>query len=789
VNVDDTTGRWSNAGRGDLTVLFIPKGDRSRRPGDGLTVVAAIATLIVLALQAPEPLDAEAGVVEAMTALPEMVQFVLRGVNQLAVVWVGVVVIAAVFRRRGDLLRDLGLTILLGTGFAWTMARVNENRWPSVAEGFTGSPPQLHYPALRIAVVVAAAAATSPHLTAPYRRLFRWLTVGSALAMVLLRLAYPTGVLAGVAVGLLAAAVVHLIFGSPAGRPDLARVVGSLRSIGVMIRGAEIAAYERDGTVTVTGTDGEGPLVVKVFGRDAWDGQFVDKAVHSLLYRGNRGALALSRLQHAQHEALTNMLAARVGVGRDLVTVTTAPNDDVLLVLRADDEPMPLEDLELGALWGSLMALHQTGVSLGRLDSESLVSLGGRVAFTDLGRAEIGADIESIAADRAQVLLVGAALAGTRASLVAARAHLSDDALASVVPYIQPSILAASQRRALKDAEVDIDEVRAAAAEACGVAEPELEKLRRITWGSVLTLVMIVFVVAFVLGSFAEVDWAQFKMALEDAEWGWLVAALFLATVTRAAPALVTMGVSPAELPFGPTARIQYALPFVSIAVPTSAGRVAVLLRFQQRFGVSTPAALSAGVIDSFSGFVNQVMIVCLCLFLVRPDLSAVDDGGGLLSIDPRWILVGAVAVGVVIAVVVMVPRLRRRLAGSAREVLGAIRILRSPTRLAMILGGNLLAEIGYATALGLCARGFGFSASLGALLLVNVTVGFVAGVAPVPGGLGVAEAGLASGLVVLGADPEIALAATLAYRFCTYYLPPLPGWFVLKGLRRDGFL
>ena len=52
---------------------------------------------------------------------------------------------------------------------------------------------------------------------------------------------------------------------------------------------------------------------------------------------------------------------------------------------------------------------------------------------------------------------------------------------------------------------------------------------------------------------------------------------------------------------------------------------------------------------------------------------------------------------------------------------------------------------------LGLCLKAFGHSASLAALILVNTFVSLFAGFMPVPGGVGVAEAGYTAGLIAIG--------------------------------------
>ena len=59
----------------------------------------------------------------------------------------------------------------------------------------------------------------------------------------------------------------------------------------------------------------------------------------------------------------------------------------------------------------------------------------------------------------------------------------------------------------------------------------------------------------------------------------------------------------------------------------------------------------------------------------------------------------------------------------------------------------------------------------------------------PVPGGIGVSEAGLTAGLTAVGVSSDIALPAVILYRLCSYYLPPLWGWVSLRWLTHHDYL
>jgi uncharacterized protein (TIRG00374 family) len=114
---------------------------------------------------------------------------------------------------------------------------------------------------------------------------------------------------------------------------------------------------------------------------------------------------------------------------------------------------------------------------------------------------------------------------------------------------------------------------------------------------------------------------------------------------------------------------------------------------------------------------------------------------------------------------------------------------LRSPTRVVKLLLANLGAEVLFASTLGLVLIALGSSLSLATLLVVNVSVSIFASIIPVPGGIGVSEGALMVGLTAAGIDQDIAFAAAICYRLCTYYLPPIWGWFAFHRLERTGLI
>ena len=153
-------------------------------------------------------------------------------------------------------------------------------------------------------------------------------------------------------------------------------------------------------------------------------------------------------------------------------------------------------------------------------------------------------------------------------------------------------------QNALEDIDIELDDVRKRMGTTLGVGEQDLIRLRRVTWGSILNLALLVFAAYALIGLLGDVDLETFADALRDASWWWLGFALVLAQIPRIPSAVSTMGAINRPLPLGPLTALQFAICYINLAIPSTAARVAVNIRFFQRFGVDPPTAVSAGAID-----------------------------------------------------------------------------------------------------------------------------------------------------------------------------------------------
>ncbi len=557
------------------------------------------------------------------------------------------------------------------------------------------------------------------------------------------------------------------------------------------------------------------PLLVKVYGRDAWDGQLLTATWSYLWYRDEAPALTISRRQQVEHEAFITLLAERSGVPvLPVIAAGVAGARDGVLVLEAEGRPIrelvpdEVSDALLADLWRAVSAMHEAGIAHGDLDGQRMaIADDGSALIGDFQAASASATPQALLADRARLLVMTALITGDERWVPAALEAVGAEGLAEVLPYIQPAALSRVTRRSLKDAGHDLDAIRDRAAAAAGTEPPKLEPLRRVTVGSLLTVALLLLAAYFVFTAIANVGIDQvveeFKKAdtawlcarpahnheeFKKADTAWLWAGLALVPLVPVAQSFSTLGATTLPLRLGPVIALEYAIQFIALAVPSSAARIAVNVRFFQRQGAPAAQALTIGLIDSVFGFIVQVILLFVIVFsgLVTLDLSL--DG---LNVDPNGKLLVLVGIMVVAAVVIAitVPKIRRPIVARFAEGRPALAVIRSPIKLAGLLGGNFVAQFLLALVLGATVRAFGESATLAELLLTNTLVSLFAGVMPIPGGIGVSEAAIAFCLTAIGIPSATAAAIALVFRLLTFYLPPIWGGFGMRWLRRQAYL
>jgi len=833
------------AGRPWRAILFAPVGDGTTRRRGSDAVRLGLSALVVLAcwVVALANSNTEHSIASTLSPAPDGLRWLVSSVWFIASLGlIGVVGVLALLSRRWTLIRDC---LISGVG-AWVLCLIagvlfgtDGGRPPDAAfHGFAFS-----LPVARVAATVAVATAALPFLSRWLQRTIQAAIVLMALSAVVTGNGLPMAVLASLAIGVGVTAIVRLALGSPLGLPSAAELLVLLGDLDIPATDVVPLPRQEWGAGRFAADLAGTPVDVSFYGRDAADAQLLAKTFRFLLFRNSGPTLTFTRRQQVEHEAYVTLMADRAGarVPRVLAAGPAGPARDALLVTRppagrrlsefpfwtppgepppdspvpdsASAEPAPadsapadlaLDDLALddGALddiFRQVGIMRAAGIAHGSLSVETIVvDDRGRCGLLDLRAASTVSDSDQLDRDFAATLAAVSLVVGPERAVAATVRATSPEVLVAALPFLQRAALDPVSARSLRGRKAVLNAVREEGARAAGVEVPKLVEPHRISW------VTLALVAGSLIGGWALlgvlVNVTKSWSTITGADWGWVAVVFVLAQAAYPSIAVTTIGSVTDPLPYGRAVVLEFADVFVGLA----GGSMAVLatrVRFFQQEGYDGTLAVSSGVLASTASWIVKGGLFLIALPLAwsqfhfgqEPDSTG--GGSGSSTAHVVWlILLVVLAVGVVLGIMLAVPRWRRLAAQKLRpkfsEVWGHLRVLSThPRNLVEIFGGSVAAQLFVAMALGASLHAFGDHLSLAALIIVLTLGSMLGGISPVPGGMGVVEAGMIFGLTAAGISETNAVAAVFVQRLFTAYLPPIWGWFALVWMRKKEYL
>jgi uncharacterized membrane protein YbhN (UPF0104 family) len=843
-----TSLRPRPTGRPWRTVLFAPVGDGQtrRRGSDAVRLGLSLLVAMICAVAIRVNPSSEKAVVNALTPVPNGAAWLVTTAGWVSSLGlVSAVVVLALVSRRAAVIRD---TLLSGAG-AWLAGVLLGVEFGPLGGRPPGSAPHgydLSFPVVGVAATVAVASAALPYLSRWLQRSIQVTVVLLAVVTVLSEKGLPLAVLASLAIGVLTTAVVHLIFGSPLGLPSADEVSVLVTDLGLAITDVAPATDQEWGVGRFTGLLEGVPLDVSVYGRDASDAQLLAKTTRFLLYRDSGPTLTFTRRQQVEHEAYLTLMAERAGahMAQVLVAGPAGPARDALLVTcpprgrrlsefspyvlpPADEqavdatgpdlgrvtvqEPAPalvtdavptdaaVSDAALDGIFGQVLALRSAGIAHGSLSIETIIlDSDGTSGLVDMRVASSVARADQLDRDTAAALVAVALVVGPDRAIASAARMVPSDDLVAALPFLQRAALDPKASRSMRGKKSILGALREQGASTAGVTVPKLIEPRRISW------VNLALVVGTLVGGWALigvlVNVTKSWSTITGAEWGWVAAVFVLAQAAYPTLAVATVGSVTDTLPYGRTVALEVSNTFVSLA-GGSMGALATRVRFFQQQGYNATLAVSSGVLISTASWITKgaLFLIAIPIAISQFDFASqpTSTGGGSGASTARlvWIIVIAIAlIGLLLGLIFAIPRWRRlaaaKLRPKASEVWGHLKVLAThPRNLIEIFGGEVGAQVLVALALGAALHAFGQQLSLASLIIVLTLGSMIGGISPVPGGMGVVEAGMILALTAAGIPQDDAVAAVFVQRLFTAYLPPIWGWFCLVWMRKRDYL
>ncbi|WP_329364569.1 lysylphosphatidylglycerol synthase domain-containing protein [Streptomyces sp. NBC_01483] len=501
--------------------------------------------------------------------------------------------------------------------------------------------------------------------------------------------------------------------------------------------------------------------------------------------------------------------------------------------------------------WHQVQALQSRRIAHRRLAGDAiLVDRSGLVILTDLRGGEIAAGDLLLRMDIAQLLTTLGLRVGAKRTVASAVGVLGPDAIADCLPLLQPIALTRSTRATLRklareraqrerdavleasrqnklaraeqvqhtEAEVEKPDKKAVRAEQRAEKRAIDEALDEAREEDLLTQIrhqvllirpqapveparlervrprtLISFIAGAIGGYFllTQLTHIEFVTLFDNAQWGWVAAAVLFSALSYFAAAMALLGFVPERVPFMRAVAAQVAGSFVKIVAPAAVGGVALNTRFLQRAGVRPGLAVASVGASQLFGLGCHILMLLSFGYLTGTEKTP--------SLSPsRTVIAGLLTVAVLVLVVTSVPFLRKFVSTRVRSLFAGVvprmlDVLQRPQKLITGIGGMLLLTACFVMCLDASIRAFGHEQPT-TLSLASVAVVFLAGnalgsAAPTPGGVGAVEATLTVGLIAVGLPKEVAAPAVLLYRLLTLWLPVLPGWLFFNHLTRKGAL
>ncbi|MFG2451185.1 YbhN family protein [Streptomyces sp. NPDC048512] len=502
--------------------------------------------------------------------------------------------------------------------------------------------------------------------------------------------------------------------------------------------------------------------------------------------------------------------------------------------------------------WHQVQALQSRRIAHRRLAGDAiLVDRSGKVILTDLRGGEIAAGDLLLRMDVAQLVTTLGLRVGAERAVASAVGVLGPDAVADCLPMLQPIALTRSTRatlrklareRSQRERDAVLEASRQAklarAEETAEAAAPVSEKnakkavraeqraekraldeaLDEAREEDLLTQIRhqvllirpqapveparlervrprtLISFIAGAIGAYfllTQLTHIEFGTLFDNAEWGWVAAAVLFSALSYFAAAMSLLGFVPERVPFMRTVAAQVAGSFVKIVAPAAVGGVALNTRFLQRAGVRPGLAVASVGASQLFGLGCHILMLLSFGYLTGTEKTP--------SLSPsRTVIAGLLTVAVLVLVVTSVPFLRKFVSTRVRSLFAGVvprmlDVLQRPQKLVTGIGGMLLLTACFVMCLDASIRAFGHEEPT-TLSLASVAVVFLAGnalgsAAPTPGGVGAVEATLTVGLIAVGLPKEVAAPAVLLYRLLTLWIPVLPGWLFFNHLTRKGAL
>ena len=765
-----------------------------------LIALAFVGAAFVAASLADETISGvEDDVVSGIGRLPDRIEAALIGSAQIIATFVPLAVIAVlVWRRRWRLIVTFGIASLIASAASSALLGLLGNRsgqptldpsepTPLVAAEF----PTTTFLAGAVAVITIGAAYVPR----------RWRRAAWSWIAVLLVLRFlgpgqpPLDIWIATSVGVVVGSLLLLTLGSPNLEPAPAELLTALRGVG--LDPAEVHRHDdtRSRLIYETVERGGGRSFIKLRTPDdrSWD--LLTRLFRSIRLRSSEVGRPFSTLKRrVEHEALALRTVRDGGTRCPRVLGLGVTPGGAVFVAQEHVAGTPLSDLPpesfddglLRSVFRLVRSVHGTGTAHHNLTLDNLIrDDDGEVWLVDYDQSELAADRRELARDTAELLVALATVVGPERSVAVGVSEVGADEVSAALPLIQPLALSRSLGSSVRRQRDLLDRIRSEIHDRTGAADVPLEQLARVRPRTLVMIVAATLAFYSLLPQFGNLD--DTITAFGDVRWGWMPALLVAAAAYFVFATVSFLGSVAQPMPIAASARSQVATAFAQLVGPAMAGKMALAGRFLQRNGLTAAEASASVALNTIAGVVTHLLLMAGFFAWA----GGADVGGvSLPSRGTLLVVIGVVAVLFATALVIGPVRrtVIRPVVDGLRTAAGYLTsVVRSPVRVAALVGGSSLITLSYLVALVCSVEAFGGGIAIAQIGAAYLGAAAIANIAPTPGGLGPLEAAMIAALTGFGLEAGVAISSVLTFRLATFWLPIVPGWITFVWMERRG--
>ncbi|MBS4939695.1 MAG: flippase-like domain-containing protein [Actinomyces sp.] len=511
---------------------------------------------------------------------------------------------------------------------------------------------------------------------------------------------------------------------------------------------------------------------------------------NNLRLRGISRWVSPSLKAQAERSSFTTLQALRAGVFTQEPIGITSASDSIILVMSALPPTTPLTELGedasdevLDRAWEQLHFAHSRGISHRALTPEAVVvDSSSDVWLLDWDSGEVATTELNQSIDIAQMLVLTALAVGPERALEAGRRCVGEETLIACAPVIQKPVLPAEINQRLRRSDL-LGELRAALVGDSEAESAPTADLQRFRPRTIFTIAVAFIAVFIVVGS---LNFNDIVTTVKSANLWWMLASAVLGCLIWVGSAVPLVALSPEKLSLRETLVAQVAASIITIVAPAGVGPAALNLRYLRKRRVPTAMAVTTVTLMQISQALITIVLLLLVMVIAGSSLSVSVPYGTILGV----VAVVMVAVGIIVAV----PKVRRwiwsKIQPTWQQVYPRLLwIIGQPRRLAAVVGGNLLMNIGYVGAFWTALLAMGGSLNFSTVSITYLTANAAGSFIPSPGGIGTVETALTSGLTVAGISSSVAIATALLYRLVTFYGRIPFGWLAMKYMEKKDLI